>query len=62
MDTGQGHFVTADTVEALKKMRENLPDAGGTFHVGEEVKLKGSLFRVRMIKKKELRLELLKRS
>jgi uncharacterized Zn finger protein len=62
MDTGNGNFMRAESMQELEKATEKLPDHGGIFTVGEKVELKGSLFRVKSIKPNELRLKLLKRS
>jgi len=57
MDTGEGNFRRIDAFEARKLENEDYPL--GIFKVGEIVMLKGSRFRVKSIKLKELRLKLL---
>ncbi len=61
MDDGKGQFRYADNLEALKALKNKFPEHGGTFKVGEEVEVKGSIFRVKSIKPKEIRLRLLRR-
>jgi len=61
MDTGEGYFEVADNIQELEEKARELVGHGGIFTVGEEVELKGSLFRVKRVKPKELRLKLLKR-
>ena len=68
MDTGQGRFeqVIAGDEEKLKIMQSVLEKRysqhGGWFRVGEEIEIRGSLFRVKAVKPTELRLKLLKRN
>ena len=59
MDTGNGHFEMGDTIEELEEKAKGMTGRGGIFTVGEEIELKGSQFRVKSIKPKELRLKLL---
>lgn len=59
MDSGKGNFVPFDVPSDLAALKEQYPLHGGTFKVGEIVELKGSKFRVKSIKPKELRLKLL---
>jgi len=67
MDTGEGKFeiAKAHTAQELQSMmkafEEKYPNHGGWFRVGEEVELRGSLFRVKSVKPTEIRLKLLKR-
>lgn len=63
MDTGQGRFEMLNTIdnEELDLLKKKFPNHGGLFIVGEEVKVKGSTFRVKSIKPTELRLKLLKK-
>lgn len=70
MDTGRGYFEPiaaepTDTINYLERQIDNLkkrhPDAGGVFHVGEEVSLKGSRFKITNISKRSLILQLLER-
>ena len=57
MDSGEGSFKMIDESEARELMENDYPL--GIFKVGEEVELKGSRFRIKSIKLKELRLKLL---
>lgn len=57
MDTGDGHFKMIEAMEAEQLEKEEYPL--GIFKVGEELTVKGSRFRVKSIKLKELRLTLL---
>lgn len=61
MDAGKGQFEFAKTLEALEDLKEEFPEHGGIFKVGEEIEIRGSLFRIKSIKPKELRLRLLRR-
>ena len=63
MDTGEGKFVSAPTEDQAHRLQleQKYPNHGGWFHVGEEVILKGSRFRVKSVKPTELRLKLLPR-
>ena len=58
MDTGEGTFKMAENAKALAELKEAYPDHGGVFKVGEQVELKGSIFRIKSIKPTELRLKL----
>ena len=70
-DMGDGHFERGHDLQELqdklskqfgeKNAEERIKNEDGIFHVGEEVELKGSRFRVKSIKPKELRLKLLPR-
>ena len=63
MDTGEGRFEQLENLEKdFQRLKEEYPNHGGLFSVGEEVELKGSVFRIKSIKPTELRLKLLKRS
>ena len=57
MDTGEGRFKMIEAVEAARFEAEGYPL--GIFKVGEQLIIKGSRFRVKSIKLKELRLKLL---
>ena len=57
MDTGEGSFRMIQEAEAKLLEEENY--SLGIFKVGEELTIKGSRFRVKSIKLKELRLKLL---
>jgi hypothetical protein len=63
MDTGNGEFVMANDVtqKDIKDMQDKYPNHGGWFKVGDTIKIRGSLFRVKTVKPKELRLKLLAR-
>ena len=61
MDTGDGKFVQFSDVEEVPELERRYPDHGGIFHKGEIVELKGSIFKVKTISPKELRLKLLKK-
>lgn len=62
MDTGEGEFKQFMLEEEKERLLKEHPNHGGVFRVGEELTIKGSLFRVKSIKPKELRLKLLKKS
>lgn len=57
MDTGRGRFKMIDESGAQILVADNYPL--GIFKVGEILEVKGSHFRVKSIKLKELRLKLL---
>lgn len=59
MDSGRGSLIPFNEPDDEKALQEQYPLHGGTFRVGETVELKGSKFRVKSIKPKELRLKLL---
>ncbi len=59
MDTGEGRFEPCIDEENTKKLLNDFPNHGGFFKIGEIVELKGSKFRVKSVKPKELRLKLL---
>ena len=66
MDTGEGVFRMVNDEALSKPLKQRVIKPAGNpnpnlFSVGEEVELKGSLFRVKSIKPTELRLKLLKR-
>ena len=56
MDTGEGEFKELTTKEAVEFIQQGTT---GIFKVGELVVLKESIFRIKSIKPKELRLKLL---
>jgi len=62
MDSGKGNFIPFNEPAMEADLQEQYPMHGGTFRVGETVELKGSKFRVKSIKPKELRLKLLPKS
>ena len=57
MDTGEGTFKKIDAIEAQQLIKDEYPL--GIFKRGEVLTIKGSRFRVKSIKLKELRLKLL---
>jgi len=62
MDTGEGRFQMFDDIETdLKELREKYPKSGGVFKVGEEITIRDSIFRIKSIKPKELRLKLMRK-
>jgi len=67
MDSGKGKFyyneeTTPEAIEIKKvQMEAENPGHGGWFRIGEELIIKGSLFRVRAITPTQLRLKLVRR-
>lgn len=61
MDTGEGRFITANDIRELEEKFNEYPKHGGIFTVGEEIKIKGSLFTVKKITKKDIVLRLKRR-
>lgn len=67
MDNGQGRFLYNDetdpgAIEIQKSLMEIAnPNHGGWFRIGEEIEIKGSLFRVKAITPTQLRLKLIRR-
>ncbi len=69
MDTGKGTFEELypegmsepDIAEAQKRVEARYPNHGAWFREGEEIEIRGSLFRIQSIKPKSMRLKLLKR-
>lgn len=65
MDTGKGEFAIVDEEnegirqQMMETLERQHPNHGGWFRVGEEIEIKGSRFRVKAVKPKELRLKLL---
>ena len=59
MDTGEGKFVPADSKSQLRRLQYQYPKHGGWFTVGEQIEIRGSLFRIKSVKPTELRLKLL---
>ena len=57
MDTGEGYFSMIGERKAKMLAEQNYPL--GIFKLGETIILKGSRFRIKSIKLKELRLKLL---
>lgn len=60
MDSGEGKFVKIDEKEPTEEQKEQFPNYGGVFSIGELIKIKGSLFKVIKITPKKLTLRLLK--
>jgi uncharacterized Zn finger protein len=62
MDTGEGKFVQLKSLEEeyVEAVRKKYPQAKGIFAVGEEIEIKGSLFRVKEITPFGIKLKLLK--
>jgi len=64
MDTGNGRFVKVDKPSGemyMNDLRGKFPNHGGTFQEGEEVEIKGSMFRISKIIRNGLKLELIPR-
>ena len=61
MNTGNGIFagITSKRAEAIEAA---MGPTSGVFHVGEELIIKGAIFRVTAIRRKGLKLKLLKGS
>jgi hypothetical protein len=68
MDTGKGTFETIKATNPeelntmMKALEEQYPNHGGWFREGEEIEIKGSLFRVKSVRPTEIRLKLMQRS
>jgi len=60
MDTGEGRFERFNKREDLQELRQKYPNSKGVFTVGEEIEIKGSLFRVKDISPFGIKLKLLK--
>ena len=62
MDSGEGRFEQMKDMEKeLDDLLEQYPNHGGIFKVGEKLMIRGSRFRVKSIKPKQLILKLLRR-
>jgi len=67
MDTGEGYFkeISEKDLEKqekeLRKLTVAYPNHGGVFKVGEQVELKGSVFKVHAISPKKLILKLVRK-
>ena len=59
MDTGKGNFTEISQLKA-EAVEAAMGSTSGVFHVGEELTIKGSTFRVASIRRKGLKLKLLK--
>lgn len=62
MDTGEGRFEQLESLDEkyVEAIRKKYPKAKGIFSVGEEVEIKGSLFRIKEITPFGIKLKLLK--
>ena len=60
MDSGEGRFIQAKSIGDLEKIREDYPKSKGIFEVGEEIEIRGSLFKVRKITPFYMQLKLLR--
>ena len=60
MDTGEGRFEMFSAGDEEPGLRERFPKAKGVFHVGEEIEIKGSRFKVKEITPFGIKLKLLK--
>lgn len=61
MDTGRGYMEEISDDFYHKKEKES-PLNSGVFKVGEQIEIKGSIFKIQSIKPKKLVLKLLKKS
>jgi len=59
MDDGKGKLIPFKTEEELIDLQKENPHHGGWFHVGEIIRIKDSIFRIKSVKPTELRLKLL---
>jgi len=59
MDTGEGRFEIVENSEQLEEMRQRYPQAKGIFTLGEEIEIRGSLFKVKDISPFGIKLKLL---
>jgi len=62
MDTGEGRFENLPNLseETLDSKRKEYPNSKGVFTVGEEIEIRGSLFKVKDISPFGIKLKLLK--
>jgi len=60
MDTGEGRLERFDRMDELDDLRAKFPKSKGVFTVGEELTIKGSLFKVKDISPFGIKLKLLK--
>ncbi len=58
MDSGEGNFKRFEKTEELKSLQEEFQNHGGVFSVGDEIPIRGSLFKVSKITPKKLILRL----
>lgn len=61
MDTGEGRFEKFQALDELDGLRKKFPKSKGVFTVGEEIEIRGSLFKVKDISPFGIKLKLLKR-
>jgi len=61
MDNGHGSFVQGERADLLEKFAPDLKEGKpqGLFSIGEIIEIRGSKFKIKNIKPKELRLKLL---
>lgn len=60
MDSGEGKFVKIEGDTPTEEQKEQFPNFGGVFSIGELIQIKESLFKVVKITRKKLTLRLLK--
>ena len=60
MDTGEGRFEAFRELDELRELEKKYPKSKGVFHVGEELEIKGSKFRIKDISPFGMKLKLLK--
>jgi len=60
MDTGEGRFEKFNALEQLEELRKKYPNSKGVFTIGEEVEIRGSMFKVKEITPFGIKLKLLK--
>lgn len=65
MDTGEGRFEIFNYdifqhEKAMNELREKYPKSKGVFTIGEEIEIKGSLFKVKDISAFGIKLKLLR--
>jgi len=62
MDTGHGNFERFEEIENdLEELKQKYPKHGGVFKVGEKITIRNSIFKIKSIKPKELRLKLIRK-
>ena len=62
MDTGEGRFEKFRDIGELDALRKKFPKSKGVFTVGEEIEIRGSLFKVKDISPFGIKLKLLKQT
>ena len=60
MDTGEGRFEEFNMLEQLEELRKKYPNSKGVFTIGEEIEIRGSMFKVKEITPFGIKLKLLK--